>query len=69
MREVIIYWLNAWLVVRKKIQVKLQDFFLKTLVRQVDVQREIHIHIYLANNSVKISEAKQNNSRNKTQTK
>ena len=27
-------------------------FFLKTLGRQIDVKREIHIHLYLANNSV-----------------
>ena len=28
------------------------EFFLKTLGRQIDVKREIHIHLYLANNSV-----------------
>ena len=27
-------------------------FFLKTLGRQIDVKSEIHIHLYLANNSV-----------------
>ena len=32
--------------------IKNQVFFLKTLVRQVDVQRKIHIHVYLADNSV-----------------
>ena len=26
--------------------------FLKTLGREIDVKREIHIHLYLANNSV-----------------
>ena len=28
------------------------EFFLKTLGRQIDVKREIHIHLYLANYSV-----------------
>jgi len=28
------------------------EFFLKTLGRQIDVKREIHINLYLANNSV-----------------
>ena len=28
------------------------EFFLKKLGRQIGVKREIHIHLYLANNSV-----------------